>query len=399
MRYDFTTILDRTGKDSEAFEVDPIPGVQIREGFSRIPMWIADMSFATAPSVQNAMLQRLQHPAYGYFNPSAAYYDAILGWQSDRTGMSGLTRENIGYENGVLGALSSALRVLCAPGDSVLVHSPTYIGFTKTLRSSGLNMVHSPLVQDDGGVWRMDYADMDRKIKENKIHTAILCSPHNPSGRVWERGELEAAMEVFKDNDVAVISDEIWSDLLMVGEKHIPTQSVSEDAKNRTVAFYAPSKTFNLAGLVGSYHIIYNKTLRERVEKAGAVTHYNDMNVLSMHALIGAYSSEGRDWLEELRQVLTDNVAFACDYIARRFQGVDVTRPQGTYILFLDCTRWCREHNRSLDELLRAGAEVGVMWQDGRAFNGPCHIRMNLSLPTKLLKEAMERLDKYAFNG
>ena len=399
MRYDFTTILDRTGKDSKAFETEPIPGVQIREGFSRIPMWIADMSFATAPCVREAMLRRLEHPAYGYFDPSDAYYDAILGWQRDRNGVNDLTRESIGYENGVLGALSNALRVLCAPGDGVLVHSPTYIGFTKALRGNGLNLVPSPLVRDEGGVWRMDYADMDRKLRENKIHTAILCSPHNPSGRVWEREELAAAMEVFRDNDVTVISDEIWSDLLMVGQKHVPTQSVSQDAKNRTVAFYAPSKTFNLAGLQGGYHIIYDKTLRQRVERAAEATHYNDMNVLSMHALIGAYSAEGRAWVEELRQVLTDNVDFACDYISRRFQGVEAVKPQGTYILFLDCTRWCREHNRSLDELLRAGAEVGVLWQDGRPFNGPCHIRMNLSLPTELLREALERLDKYAFNG
>ena len=143
-------------------------------------------------------------------------------------------------------------------------------------------------------------------------------------------------MELCEKYDVYVVSDEIWSDIILGGHRHIPTQSVSEDARNRTAAMYAPSKTFNLAGLVGSYHIIYNKWLRERVEKESSLAHYNDMNVLSMHALIGAYKPEGYEWLSELRQVLTGNVDFACRYIAGRFDGVRVSKPQGTYMLFLD---------------------------------------------------------------
>ena len=138
----------------------------------------------------------------------------------------------------------------------------------------------------------MDFEDMEKKIVKNRIHAAVFCSPHNPCGRVWERWEIEKAMELYKKYDVFVISDEIWSDLILEGHKHIPTQSVSEDARNRTVAMYAPSKTFNLAGLVGSYHIIYNTWLRERVLKESSLSHYNAMNVLSMHALVGAYKPE-----------------------------------------------------------------------------------------------------------
>jgi len=297
----------------------------------------------------------------------------------------------------VLGGVNSALNVMCSKGDAVLLHSPTYIGFTKSLTNNGYRIVHSPLKPDGQGVWRMDLADMERKIQENHIHAAVFCSPHNPCGRVWEREELEQAMELFKRNDVMVVCDEIWSDLTLEGYQHIPMQSVSEDARQRTVALYAPSKTFNLAGLVGSYHIIYNKALRERVEKESSLSHYNMMNVLSMHALVGAYSAEGEVWLDELRQVLTGNVDYACGYISEHFDGISVTRPQGTYMLFPDCSSWCRTHNKSLDELLRAGWDVGVAWQDGRAFNGPCSIRMNLALPLSRLKEAMERLDKYVF--
>ena len=166
-------------------------------------------------------------------------------------------------------------------------------------------------------------------------------------------------MEIYKKHDVYVVSDEIWSDLILEGHKHIPTQSVSEDARNRTVAMYAPSKTFNLAGLVGSYHIIYNDWLRERILKESSLSHYNEMNVLSMHALIGAYKQEGYEWVDELRQVLTGNAEFACNFIQEHFDGVEVSKPEGTYMLFLDCTTWCEKHGKSIDELLKAGVEVG----------------------------------------
>ena len=399
MKYDFTSIMDRSGKDSIAVDQIPIPGAQVKEGFDRIPMWVADMNFPTVPTVVEAMMGRVQHPAYGYFDPTKEYYDSIIRWQETRNGVTGLKPEHIGYENGVLGGVISALNVMCSKGDNVLLHSPTYIGFTMSLENNGYHIVHSPLVKDENGVWRMDFEDMEKKIAEKHIHAAVFCSPHNPCGRVWERWEIEKAMELYKKYDVFVISDEIWSDLILEGHKHIPTQSVSEDARNRTVAMYAPSKTFNLAGLVGSYHIIYNTWLRERVLKESSLSHYNAMNVLSMHALVGAYKPEGYEWLDELRQVLTGNVEFACRYIQDHFEGIEVSKPEGTYMLFLDCTKWCEQHGKTIDELQRAGVEVGVIWQDGRPFHGPCHIRMNLALPFSRVQEAFERLDRYVFHA
>lgn len=399
MKYDFTSILDRNGKDAIAVAHIPIPGAQVKEGFDRIPMWVADMNFPTVPTVVEAMMERVQHPAYGYFDPSEEYYASIIRWQEKRNGVTGLKPEHIGYENGVLGGVISALNVMCSKGDNVLLHSPTYIGFTMSLENNGYHIVHSPLVKDENGVWRMDFEDMEKKIVKNRIHAAVFCSPHNPCGRVWERWEIEKAMELYKKYDVFVISDEIWSDLILEGHKHIPTQSVSEDARNRTVAMYAPSKTFNLAGLVGSYHIIYNGWLRERVLKESSLSHYNAMNVLSMHALVGAYKPEGYEWLDELRQVLTGNVEFACRYIQDHFEGIEVSKPEGTYMLFLDCTKWCEQNGKTIDELQRAGVEVGVIWQDGRPFHGSCHIRMNLALPFSRVQEAFERLDRYVFHA
>ena len=243
----------------------------------------------------------------------------------------------------------------------------------------------------------MDFADMEKKLKEQSIHAAVFCSPHNPCGRVWERWELEEAMALFKKYDVMVVSDEIWADIILDGNTHISTQSVSEDARMRTVALYAPSKTFNLAGLIGSYHIIYDPWIRDRVMKESSLCHYNSMNVLSMYALLGAYSDEGAEWADELCQVLSRNVTYACDYIAEHFPGVSVAKPQGTYMLLLDCSDWCSQHGRTIDEVQRAGVEVGVIWQDGRAFHSPCGIRMNLALPETMLTEALERLRKYVF--
>ena len=398
MKYDFTTVMDRRGMDAIAVDAAPVPEGGRKEGFDVIPMWVADMNFPTVPTIPEFITRRVQHPAYGYFAPRQEYYDAIICWQRQRNGVE-LTKEDIGYANGVLGGVVSALNVLCSRGDKVLVHSPTYIGFTHALGDNGYKIVHSPLTIDADGIWRMDFDDMEKKIVENNIHAAILCSPHNPCGRVWERWELERAMALYKKHNVYVISDEIWSDLILTGHKHIPTQSVSEDAKQRTIAMYAPSKTFNLAGLVGSYSIIYNPWLRDRVAKEASLSHYNSQNVLSMYALIGAYQDEGYEWLEELRQVLTENVDFACNYIREHFEGVKVCRPQGTYMLFVDCTEWCKAHGRTIDDVEQAAWAVGVAFQDGRMFHGPCHVRINLALPLSRVKEAFDRLDKYVFHA
>ena len=399
MKYDFTSIMDRRGRD--ALAIDSVghghaPGAP-REGFDVIPMWIADMNFPTIPTIPAAIIERAKHPVYGYFFPSDAYFNAIFRWQEQRHGVTGLTRENIGYENGVLGGVVSALNVFCSKGGNVLLHSPTYTGFTGALGNNGYNMILSPLVKDENDVWRMDFEDMERRIVENHIHAAVFCSPHNPTGRVWERWEVERFTELCAKHDVFIVSDEIWSDIVRPGVVHTPTQSVSEDAKNRTLALYAPSKTFNLAGLIGSYHIIYNPFLRDLVQNKASKSQYNEMNVLSMHALIGAYQPEGAEWVEELRKVLTENTEYACEHIWQNYPGVRVNRPEGTYMLFLDLSEWCETNGQTLDEVMKAGWDVGVAWQDGRPFHGPCAIRMNLALPMSRVQEAFDRLDKYVF--
>lgn len=399
MKYDFETLPDRRGMDAIALDAIGSPGAPAgpKEGFDPIPMWVADMNFMACPAIQEAVIRRVRHPAFGYFEPSEDYYSAILRWQAKRNGVTGLEKKHIGYENGVLGGVVSTLNVLCSRGGSVLLQSPAYIGFTHVLENNGYRIVHNPLVQDEAGVWRMDYEDMERKIVENGVHAAIFCNPHNPCGRVWEPGEIRRAMEIFEKHRVWVVSDEIWSDLLLDGHRHTPAQSVSEYARTHTAAFYAPSKTFNLAGLVGSYHIIYDDWLRERQAKEASLSAYNSMNVLSMHALIGAYSPEGEAWVDELCAVLSGNVRFAVDHIRSRWKGVTLQQPQGTYMLYLHCRDACLARGITMDELLRLGTDVGVAWQDGRPFGDPWSIRMNLALPLWKVKEAFDRLDRYVF--
>ena len=400
MKYDFTSIMDRRGKDAIAVDALGAPGFAPgapKEGFDAIPMWVADMNFPTVPTIPEAIIARARHPAYGYFSPTEEYFASIIRWHETRNGVTGLTKECIGYENGVLGGVVSALNVYCSKGDNVLVLSPTYVGFTSSLENNGYHIIHSELKRDEHGIWRMDYQDMEKKIIRHKIHATIVCSPHNPCGRVWERWELEQAMELFRKHDVMVVSDEIWSDLTMPGYQHIPTQSISEDAKLRTIALYAPSKTFNLAGLVGSYHVIYNKLLRDRVDKESSLSHYDEMNVLSMHALVGAYSAEGRQWLTELREVLQSNIDYVCDFLEAQLPGVTCAKPQGTYMGFVDCTQYCAAHELTMDTILKRGWDAGVGWQDGRPFHGAHHIRLNLALPHALVIEACKRMKQSIF--
>ncbi len=394
MKYDFTTILNRHGKDAIAVDSIPIKGASVDPQYSIIPMWVADMNYPVFKGIQDQIIQRVNEPHFGYFNLPQAYYDAIRYWQKEVHHVD-VDQEAIGYENGVLGILASALHAFTSPGEKILIQSPTYIGFSHCVEDNGRIIVHSPLIRERN--WEIDYEDLENKIKDNNIHFVVFCSPHNPTGRVWKREEIERFMAICKKYDCIVFSDEIWSDIVRNENLHIPTQSINEDAKNRTIAAYAPSKTFNLAGLVGSYHIIYNKYLRDRVNKEASLAYYNSANVLSVHALISALCPDGKEWVKELNDVIAQNVDYAVDFIQTHFEGIKVTKPEGTYMLYLDCTDYLNTHNIDMDTLLKKGIHYGVLWQDGRPFENPNTIRLNLALPFSLVKEAFDRLNEFVF--
>ena len=294
--------------------------------------------------------------------------------------------------------MAAVLHTLTKPGDPVLVHSPTYVGFTGVLKNNDMDIVSSPLVQDENGVYRMDFEDMEKKIQEKGIRVAIFCNPHNPTGRVWTKEEISDYIDLMGKYGVTVISDEIWADfMIQEGKKHTPTQSVSDLAKRITCAFYAPSKTFNLAGLVGSYHIIYRDDLREKVLKTESLSHYNSHNIMSTYALIGGYEG-GAEWVDELCAYIRGNMQYCEDYCKKHFHGVKFTVNEGAYVALMDCTEWLEATGKTMDDMLDDMAWCGILVSDGRAFHADHHVRINFACPRLTVEQMMERLDKYVFN-
>ena len=360
-----------------------------------IPLTAADPDYPVAPEIQEAMMDYVKD---GYFS-----YTPKLGYPEFKDSISKALMERKGEEIDpeLILPIDSAARgmyviaqTVLRQGDEMIVFDPVDYLFRESCLAAGGKVVLFPAKLKDGYI---DLSELENYITP-KTRMIGLCNPHNPYGVVYRPEDLEHIMSLCEKYNLYIMNDEIWSDIILDGHKHIPTQSVSEDAKNRTIAVYAPSKTFNLAGLIGSYHIIYNKYLRDRVIKQSELSHYNSMNVLSMYALIGAYKTEGYEWTDELRTVITKNVNYAYDFITRNFKGVKLAKPEGTYMLYLDCGEWCREHGMTMDELIKAGIAVGVVWQDGRPFNNPSAIRMNLAVPYSLVVEAFDRLDKHVFN-
>lgn len=401
MKYDFTTVIDRSGQNAMAVDgLGFIPGIFPEapdQGFDSIPLWIADMNFATVPTITQALMERVKHPLYGYTFYPNEFYEKIIYWHRSRNGVKGLKPEHIGYQNGVIGGVVSAAQVLCTPGETLLIHSPIYNGFERGLCNAGFRLEYSPLVPDENGIMRMDFEDMERRIVAQNIHTLIFCNPHNPCGRVWEPEELRQMMELCEKHDVYVICDEIWSDLILPGYHHTPLQSVSESARHRTVALYALGKTFNCSGMLAGYSIIYNKRLRDLISRQSNLTFYNEMHLLSLPAFMGAYTPEGAEWVDELMQVISANMDYAVERLSR-YPGVKCSKPQATYMLFVDFSQWCADHGTTVSDFATKGCKVGISWQNGRVFQDPNSIRMNLALPKVLLEKALDRMDQYLFN-
>lgn len=268
-----------------------------------IPMGIADMEFATAPCVIEAVRRRMEHPLFGYFNLDNRFYEAIMNWHGRHFHNEDLRPEHILYQNGVLGGIAAALQAFTLPGDRVLCSGPVYSGFIRTVGDLGRVLCPSMLKPDREGIMRLDLEDMERKILDNKVKAFIFCSPHNPTGRVWDEDEIRDVAVLCGKYHVLLISDEIWADFTPGGKQHIPTAMVSGLAKDITISLYSPTKTFNLASLRCAYAVAYAPWLRDAMEKAAVMTHFNNPNVLSCEALIGAYQ-EGGEWVEQLNRYI-----------------------------------------------------------------------------------------------
>ncbi len=312
MKYNFDKIPNRRGTNSLKWDVDR----------KELPMWVADMDFETVPEVQEALVQRVAHGVYGYSVIPDEWADSYVNWWEKRHHFR-MDPKKLIFTTGVIPALSSAVRKLTTPAENVLIQTPVYNNFFNSIRNNGRNVVENELLYD-GKEYRVDWEKLEQQLADPQTTLMILCNPQNPAGNIWDCETLARIGALCKQYDVIVVSDEIHCDLTKPGTEYIPFASVDDTCRDISVTCIAPTKTFNLAGLVGSYHIVYNSYLRDRLMEAEKCSHYNSANVLSISALMGAYTKEGAEWVDELREVLTQNVDYAYTYITTHFEGVSL---------------------------------------------------------------------------
>jgi cystathionine beta-lyase len=389
MKYNFDQVIDRRHTDSFkwAFNAKLFGSPDV------LSMWVADMDFQSPAPVVQALVQRAQHGIFGYAAHSDAYYDAIVEWMRKRHGWE-IKREWIAHAPGVVNALDLAVHAFTRPGDKIIIQPPIYPPFFNIVRNNGRQLIANPLKLENGR-YRMDLPDLERQI-DHRTKLLILCSPHNPVGRVWTREELTELAALCLRQNILILSDEIHSDLVLRGHTHTPLATLSEELAQNTLTFIAPSKTFNVPGLAASAIIIPNAgrltTFKATVEDFGL----EFGNIFGITALQAAYRY-GEEWLEQLLDYIQGNVDFALDFFATRVPKMQVIRPEATYLLWLDC-RELGLDNAALKDLMLRQARVAL--NDGPTFGpgGEGFQRMNLGCPRATLEEGLRRIER-AVNG
>ncbi|MCC8035737.1 MAG: PatB family C-S lyase [Rikenellaceae bacterium] len=384
MKFDFDKETDRRGTSCYKWD-------KRTELFGRgdvIPMWVADMDFEVAPCITRAIKNRAEHAVYGYDFRGDGFFEAVSGWIGRRSGWK-TQKEWMVYTPGVVAGLVFAQRAFSKKGDRVVIQPPVYPPFAGTVRENGRTLVENPLVVSDG-TFGIDFEDLDRKLEGAKVF--LLCNPHNPSGRVFIREELEKVGRLCVKHDVIIVADEIHSDLVFDGHPHIHMASLSPEIARRTVTLIAPSKTFNIAGLSTSVAIIPDQKMRERYAAVLGATHTIEGNSFGNVALTAAYN-QGEEWLDQLRPYLYGNYELVRDFIASNIPSVGTYPLEGTYLMWLDFSKW-NMPGEKLQEFLTKKAGLGL--NDGRTFGreGLHHARMNLATRRALVKQALEQLHK-----
>ena len=382
MKYNFDEIIDRSHNRSAKYD-------EAGKKFGSrdvIPLWIADMDFKTAQPVIDALKARAEEGIWGYTSRPDSYYEAVCGWQKRRNGWD-IDKSMISFNLGVVPALSSMVYVFTEPGDKVLIQTPVYSEFYDVTESWGREVVESPLKEQDGR-WIIDFEDFEEKAKEAKVF--FLCSPHNPLGIVWTREELERMCHICIANNVLIVSDEIHSDLVFHGKKHIPTATLSPEIAAHVISCISGTKTFNLAGLQASATIFPNQELKARFDKFWFNLDIHRNNAFSTIAMEVAFN-EGEEWLEQLLEYIGGNFEFIKDYCAANIPEVKPNVPDATYLVWLDC-RGLGMDNEELRSFMihKAGLGLNEGWSFGRSLSG--FMRLNAACPRPVLEKAMEQL-------
>lgn len=384
-RYDFDTIIDRSNTSCEKWD-----GVEEKFGAPDLhAMWVADMDFKAPPEVVEILRQRVDHGIFGYTGRFDPYYRSIIDWVKRRHGWD-IRKEWLSYSPGVVPALSMALLAFTQPGDKVIIQPPVYYPFYDVIDGRGRTILENPLIFENGR-FKMDLDDLESKI-DPSVKVIFLCSPHNPVGRVWNQDELEKLGRICVEHDILIISDEIHSDIVFNGSRHVPLASISEELASRTITCIAPSKTFNIAGLSTSAVIIPDRNIRENYERVLNFLHIDSGNVFGTLALEASYNY-GEPWLEELLAYLEENLDFMDDFLKTRIPQIRLIRPEGTYIPLIDC-RALSMTGPELQEFLVRKAKIALDGGDWFGTGGEGFARINIATPRKLLEEGLLRLEK-----
>lgn len=378
--YDFDAIHNRRSAGDIKYEpVDDADGL--------IPMWVADMDFMTAPCVETAVNQVARKGIYGYQSADAEYFRLVRSWYSRRFSFE-IKEEWILPSPAVMYSVACAIRALTGEDDAVLILEPVYYPFANVIRANRRRLVVSEL-KNDGGVYKIDFDDFEKKIRENNVKTLLFCSPHNPVGRVWTKAELERVAEICLRYDVTIISDEIHSDLVYAPNRHIPFASLSEEVAARTVTCVAPTKTFNLAAIEASNIIISDDHIRKAVQREMRANCQMGVNAFGIAATKAVYS-DGEKWLDELLAYLDKSRTILAEAFGQD-GNIRVTAPAGTYLAWLDCKRLGLSDNALYDLLLY---KAGVRLHKGSTFgsSGSGFMRLNFACPHSVLREAIGRI-------
>ncbi|MCM2675376.1 MalY/PatB family protein [Alkalicoccobacillus plakortidis] len=382
--YRFDEVIERKGTNSLKWD-----GLEQRYGASDLlPMWVADMDFKAPQPVLDALTNRVQQGVFGYITPSSSVNEAIVNWASRRYEWE-IDSSSIVHTVGIVPTISNLVKVFTEPGDEVIIQTPVYYPFYDVISKNDRSIVRNPLLQDENGQFTMDLTQLEASITE-KTKMLVFCHPHNPGGRVWSRQELEELAALCKKYDLLVVSDEIHADLLFDGYNHIPFASINEDMADRTFTCLAPTKTFNLAGIIASYIVIQNKKRRLDLKRYLESTFMNSPNSFAALATEVAYN-EGEEWLHELMQYVQQNYQFTADFIHTNMPKINVIKPQGTYLLWLDFSQLpleADERKQWLVEEAKVALNHGPMFgEEAENFE-----RLNLACPREILQKGLNQI-------
>jgi len=387
MKYNFDLLTERRGTNSVKWDESPSPDV--------IPLWVADMDFMAAPAIQEALRRRMEHGVYGYTIVGDDYYDAIINWFQRRHQWT-IHREEILYTTGVVPAMSVALKALTMPGERVLILSPAYNCFFSSIRNNGCEVVESSLLFCQNNIqdrFEVDWADFEAKCADEKTTIFLLCNPHNPTGRVWTKAELQQMNDICMQHNVKVVSDEIHCELIMPGNRFQPFAAVSEQCRQNSVILNSPSKSFNIAGLQIANIICPQSEWRRRIDRAININEVCDVNPFGPVALIAAYN-ESEAWLDELCAYLWDNYQTLCEFAAEHLPDWHIYPLEGTYLPWINITATGMTSQQYADTLLN-NAKV---WVNPGTMYGPQsgegYIRLNIACPRSRLLEALQRISR-----